>query len=566
MAELLAPAHRAQGAGGRGRDGGRDRHRLPAARRQRDDHRRGPALPRRARRGQGAVSPLRRVPRARWPRTPARGPSPSCCRGPAATAPAGVRAIHEAGGLVMAQSEESAKFDGMPRNAIDTGLVDLVQPPEELADALLRFLTHHSPLRASSSRPRPIAEGSLGRILALLQRECGIDFSEYKSSTVGRRIERRLLLSDSRDLERLPRAAGQGQRGAALAVQGPAHRRDPLLPGPGGVPAAARRGDARAGAAAAAAARSSGSGSPAAPPARRPTAWRCWSPTPTACWGGRRRSASSPPTCTGRRSTWPAPGATRPRRWPPCPRTCASGTSSARRRAFRSQQALRERVVFAHHNVIKDAPFTRLDLLTCRNLLIYFTPSAQRKAMSLFHFALKTGGVMVLGPSESPGALSEEFASVDNRWKIYRKYRDVRLAPADAGSTRVGQLDGSRGLGRARAPAKTCGCSKARELLLQAVPAPGRGGGRRGRDPEQLGRRRRAVRASGTGRPASTCSSCWRASFATPSRPLSSGPRRRRALVTLSAWACPGRTTNAPRCGWWSRGSTVAAGTATTAG
>jgi two-component system, chemotaxis family, CheB/CheR fusion protein len=112
----------------------------------------------------------------------------------------GIRAIHEAGGLVMAQNEESAKFDGMPRNAIDTGLVDLVQPPEGLADALLRFLTHHT--RLDLEQPAsPTDPGAMGRILSLLQRECGVDFSEYKASTVGRRIERRLLLSDSRDLE-----------------------------------------------------------------------------------------------------------------------------------------------------------------------------------------------------------------------------------------------------------------------------------------------------------------------------------------------------------------------------
>ena len=66
--------------------------------------------------------------------------------------------------------------------------------------------------------------------------------------------------------------------------------------------------------------------------------------------------------------------------------------------------SLRERVVFAHHNVLKDAPFTRLDLLSCRNLLIYFKPPAQRRALSLFHFALKTGGRPAAGPQREPRA------------------------------------------------------------------------------------------------------------------------------------------------------------------
>ncbi|HZW32014.1 MAG TPA: CheR family methyltransferase, partial [Isosphaeraceae bacterium] len=88
---------------------------------------------------------------------------------------------------------------------------------------------------------------------------------------------------------------------------------------------------------------------------------------------------------------------------------------------------LRRMIVFAQHNLLKDAPFTKLDLITCRNLLIYFQPAAQKKVLSLFHFGLKTGGALFLGPSESPGELSDEFEAIDAHWKIYRKRRDVRL-------------------------------------------------------------------------------------------------------------------------------------------
>ena len=97
---------------------------------------------------------------------------------------------------------------------------------------------------------------------------------------------------------------------------------------------------------------------------------------------------------------------------------------------YQVSQELRQMVVFAPHNIIKDAPFTKLDLISCRNLVIYFQPLAQKKAMSLFHFGLKTGGILFLGPSESPGELSDEFDHLDAHWKIYRKRRDVRL-PAD---------------------------------------------------------------------------------------------------------------------------------------
>ena len=103
---------------------------------------------------------------------------------------------------------------------------------------------------------------------------------------------------------------------------------------------------------------------------------------------------------------------------------------SKRGNGYHVSQDLRKMIVFAPHNVIKDAPFTKLDLVCCRNLLIYFQPHAQKKVLSLFHFGLKTGGALFLGPSESPGEIADEFETVDQRWKMYRKRRDIRL-PAD---------------------------------------------------------------------------------------------------------------------------------------
>ena len=97
---------------------------------------------------------------------------------------------------------------------------------------------------------------------------------------------------------------------------------------------------------------------------------------------------------------------------------------------YHVSQDLRKSIVFAPHNVIKDAPFTKLDMISCRNLLIYFQPVVQKKVISLFHFGLKAGGVMFLGPSESPGEIADEFEPIDGHWKIFRKRRDIRL-PAD---------------------------------------------------------------------------------------------------------------------------------------
>jgi two-component system CheB/CheR fusion protein len=94
---------------------------------------------------------------------------------------------------------------------------------------------------------------------------------------------------------------------------------------------------------------------------------------------------------------------------------------------FQISQGLRESIVFAPHNLIRDAPFTKLDLITCRNLLIYFQPHAQRTVLTLFHFCLKPGGILFLGSSESPGGLLDEFDTIDERAKVYRKRRDIAL-------------------------------------------------------------------------------------------------------------------------------------------
>ncbi|MFD1732084.1 CheR family methyltransferase [Deinococcus malanensis] len=88
---------------------------------------------------------------------------------------------------------------------------------------------------------------------------------------------------------------------------------------------------------------------------------------------------------------------------------------------YQVKSELREMIVFARHNVFRDAPFTRLDLVSCRNMLIYFSPELQKEVLPLFHFALKPGGLLFLGPSETLGPNRELFGTLDNRWKLYRR-------------------------------------------------------------------------------------------------------------------------------------------------
>jgi two-component system, chemotaxis family, CheB/CheR fusion protein len=374
----------------------------------------------------------------------------------------GVRAVHEAGGLVVVQ-DETAKFDGMPRSAADTGVVDLVLAPEAMNDVLVRYLEDGGELgEVEGGADRDV----LARIFELLRKESGIDFADYKSGTVGRRIERRLLLTDSGDLEQyLDRIAGDPVELRSLY-------RDLLI----GVTRFMRDHEAFE--------KLANEVLPelveAIPPSEE---MRLWVP---GCATGEEpyslamlvaeafRARNRPPnfrvfaTDVHRASLEVASAGVYP------VQTAERIPYALRELYFRPHRDglqissdLRGHVVFAQHNVLKDAPFTRLDLLSCRNLLIYFTPAAQRKALSVFHFALKVGGAMLMGPSESPGPLADEFEVLDTRWKIFRKHRDTRLAPEPMAGAADRMERNLQKVAAGRQPAEDPRVGRCRDLLLE---------------------------------------------------------------------------------------------------
>lgn len=339
----------------------------------------------------------------------------------------GIRAIHEAGGLVIAQKEETAKFDGMPKSAKNTGVVDLFLPPEQMPGALLRHVKHPLAESLSDQIETPdVAETGMSRLFHVLREEYGIDFSHYKPSTVGRRIERRLLMNQINDLdEYINRVAGDPQELNSLY-------RDLLI----GVTKFFRDREAFE--------RLAADVIPDLLMKTRPEEeFRVWV---AGCATGEEAyslailiheqlEALKRPidvkifaTDVHRNSIDFASAGVYPE---------SSVSEVAPRRLeryftrkgndYQVKADLRQMIVFACHNVIRDAPFTKLDLISCRNLLIYFQPAAQKKALSLFHFGLATGGVLLLGPSESPSELGDEFDALDPHWKIYRKRRDIRL-------------------------------------------------------------------------------------------------------------------------------------------
>ncbi len=340
----------------------------------------------------------------------------------------GIRTVHEAGGLTIAQTPATAQFDSMPRAAIETGCVDLELSPSKMARALARYGQVESEGGSALSTAAP--KRDLQSILDTLRQRSGIDFRQYKDSTILRRLQRRMTLGRIDDVSEYARhIADHPDEADALY-------RDLLV----GVTRFYRDSDA----------------------------WDL-----LAGHIGNLVDKMTPMSEDLR--VWVAGCATGPEAYTMAilfaeafrkkkmePRVkifatdvhrlllerasqgvyddeaLAAVPDDIRKRWFRETRpgasvvapSLRDMVVFAHHDVTRDPPFTRLDLLSCRNMLIYLRPAAQQRVLTLFHFALKTSGLLLLGPSESPGKLEDEFVSIDNRWKLYRKRRDVRLRGA----------------------------------------------------------------------------------------------------------------------------------------
>ena len=339
----------------------------------------------------------------------------------------GLRDIRKAEGLVIAQDGQSAKFDGMPRAAQGTGEVDFVLPPEKMPEVILDYVKQR-PGRGGDGADGVADDEDqrYGKIFRLLRQAYGIDFTSYKASTVSRRVERRIFLN---------RHNGVDDYATLLAndeTELDALYRDLLI----GVTRFFRDPDAFE--------RLHNVIAPLlAEKAPNPDGIRVWVP---GCATGEEaysiaillREAAEHlgvdpaikifATDVHRDSLEVAAAGL-------FPRENVAGVSAERlERNFSSvgthyqvSGELRRMVVFAKQDLLKDPPFTKVDLISCRNLLIYFEPQAQEKALSIFHFALNRNGLLLLGPSESLGRLDDEFDVIDSRWHLFRKRRDVRI-------------------------------------------------------------------------------------------------------------------------------------------
>jgi len=354
--------------------------------------------------------------------------------GTASDGTAGSRAIKQAGGLTFAQDEKSARYSSMPHNAAGTGYVDFVMQPAGIARELTRAAKrpHLAPIASGEPGNHGEAGDQMATLLSLLRNATTVDFTHYKQTTLQRRIQRRMALHR---LERLkdyvrfvretPGEIEELYQDILIHVTG--FFRDPRAF------EALRKHIFPA----------------LFQDNRRHGPLRVWVP---GCSTGEEVYSLAMAMLE---YLWPQTTKTAKNMLDSAPfqvfATDISDTSLDRARAglysdtlladvsperlrrffirldggYQIAKAVREMCIFSRQNVAKDPPFSNLDLISCRNLLIYLGPVLQRRVIPALHYALKPSGYLLLGEAESLGAFSEYFMAVDKKNKIYQKKKSA---------------------------------------------------------------------------------------------------------------------------------------------
>lgn len=386
----------------------------------------------------------------------------------------GLRAIKSEGGITFAQEPSTAKFDGMPGSAIAAGAVDFVLPPDGVAKQLVALAGHpyvnHRPGRAPDAEQLP-AEGDLNPIFGVLRSATGIDFTYYKHNTILRRIERRMALHGIDNLKDYSRKLRHDRGEAKILAQEflinvTAFFREPEtykilreLVFPALIDGRAREDPIRIWIP------GCSTGEEAYSLAMAMTEFL---EENDASYGIQifATDLSDPVIERARSGIYleNALGGVSPER--------LRRFFVKRDRIYQVNPAIRSLCVFARQDLTKDPPFSKIDLVSCCNLLIYLGPVLQKKAISLFDYALKPGGILVLGSSESVGAYSESFEVVDRKHRIYSKKRGTIHQPWDlSGSPGLGMnLPPSSG-GESASPLKNIQKFVDRMLLAEYAPA-----------------------------------------------------------------------------------------------
>jgi len=341
----------------------------------------------------------------------------------------GLKAIKENLGMVMVQDPASAKYDSMPRSAINTGMADFIAAAQELPAKLIRYFTHAPAARVQHGPAEAEPTAALEKAFVLLRAQTGNDFSCYKKNTIHRRIERRMSVHQFDRLPRYVRFLQENPQEVALLYKelliGVTNFfRDPELFDVLKTEALPRLLQARS--------------------ARNPL--RVWNP---GCSTGEETYSLAIllHECRGELNLQDAPtiqifatdidkdAIDKARRGVFSGGIAADMSPQRLDRFFvhdddgyRIKKEIRDLVVFASQNLLVDPPFTKVDILCCRNLLIYINVETQQKLLPLMHYALNPDGLLILGAAESIGAFDPLFSTLDKRWKVFRR-REVTERP-----------------------------------------------------------------------------------------------------------------------------------------
>jgi two-component system CheB/CheR fusion protein len=336
----------------------------------------------------------------------------------------GMGEIQAHGGVTFAQDDETAKYDGMPRSAVAAGYVDYILPPKGIAKELWRIARHPYLERQTKSEAAgeasPVPGTGLNAIFQILRRVTGVDFTHYRQTTILRRIERRMVVHKIHKLGEYVKYVQNNPAEVKALYQDMLINVTSFFRGPRVFDAlkttvfpAMQKNLSREG------------------------GIRIWTP---GCASGEEtysvaialleflgdKASQIPIQFFG---TDVSESSVVRARNGAYPENIQADVSPERLRRFftkseggyRVSKVIRDLCIFAQHNVLNDPPFSRMDLICCRNLLIYLEPVLQGKVISLFHYALRPSGFLVLGSSEGLGATTGLFAVEDRGHKIFSR-------------------------------------------------------------------------------------------------------------------------------------------------
>jgi len=338
----------------------------------------------------------------------------------------GLKAIKKRGGSVFIQEPSSAKFDGMPRNAIEVGLADVVSPVETLPSKIISYLEHKPLIDRADQDQGDNTLSSFNNIMIQLRSHTGHDFSSYKKTTIDRRIERRMGIHQIEKLATYARFLKENSQELELLFK------EFLI----GVTSFFRE----------------------------PTEWKLLKDKVIPALLAERAPSNTLRVWVSGCSTGeeayslaivfkevleqlkPSQNfsmqifatdldrdAIDKAREGVFSANIAEGMSSERLkqhftkvdRGYQVVKTIRDMVIFAQQNMIKDPPFTKIDILTCRNLLIYLTPELQKKLMPLFHYSLNPNGFLFLGSAEAVGNFTDLFKPLEHKSRLYQRLQPL---------------------------------------------------------------------------------------------------------------------------------------------